>query len=74
MTPITLSPLTEDEKKAATDAAAKLLTTQLTDAELEQLESNAITHKELGYASKIQNEMKLSLEQQKLKIPVVNLD
>ncbi|QWV04842.1 hypothetical protein KQ246_16170 [Pseudoalteromonas shioyasakiensis] len=74
MTPITLSPLTEDEKKAATDAAAKLLTTQLTDAELEQLESNSVTLKELGYASKIQNEMQLSVEQQKLKIPVVNLD
>lgn len=48
MTPITLSSLTELEKKAACDAAARYLNEQLSDHELKMLESGKVDIAELG--------------------------
>lgn len=48
MTPITLSNLTESEKKMACDAAADFLSARLTDYELSMLESGNIKITELG--------------------------
>lgn len=49
LTPITLSKLSDNEKKVATDAASKYLTTTLNDHELNLLEQNAISLRDLGY-------------------------
>jgi Putative phage integrase len=48
MTPITLSNLTESEKKMACDAAADFLSARLTDYELSMLEAGNIKITELG--------------------------
>lgn len=48
MTPISFSPLTEDEKRIAADAAARFLTTTLNDQEIMNLKNGSQTLESLG--------------------------
>jgi hypothetical protein len=48
MTPISLSSLTEEEKKAACDSAASFLNARLSCQEIRMLESGALDIRELG--------------------------
>jgi len=53
ISPISLSPLTPDEKSIASDAACRFLLTELDDHEIEQLTSNRVTLRELGIERKV---------------------
>ena len=70
MTPITLTPLADSEKKQATDAIAKYLTEKLSDKELQQLENNTVTLEDLGYKSNLQDKLDGYANQ----IPFIHLD
>ena len=74
MTPITLTPLSDNERRVATDAVATYLTKKLSDVELEQLEKNTVTLEELGYKSSLEKHVTLTLENKRNQIPVVILD
>jgi hypothetical protein len=70
ITPITLTPLSKEEKQAATDAAAKYLVQSLTDQELEQLKENSVTLTELGYKSQVEENITKGIEANQRIIPV----
>lgn len=59
MTPISLSPLTPEEKSIASDAASKFLLTELNDYEIDQLTSSRVTLQELGIERKMTETVKL---------------
>jgi hypothetical protein len=60
ITPISLAPLTDAEKSAASDAAAKFLVTRLQDYELEALGSNRTTLEELNLRSEIKESLQVA--------------
>lgn len=59
MKPISLSPLTPEEKSIASDAASRFLLTELNDHEIDQLTSNQVTLQELGIERKMTETVKL---------------
>ncbi|MCE0761204.1 hypothetical protein LWH94_18710 [Marinobacter sp. G11] len=59
MNPISLSPLTPEEKSIALDAASRFLLTELNDYEIDQLTSNRVSLHELGIERKMTETIKL---------------
>ena len=68
MTPITLSPLTETEKKLACDAAASFLNSKLSDYEIQMLESGSVDLRDLGIGKNIAEELSIVVDDMLKKI------
>jgi hypothetical protein len=74
MTPITLSPLSNTEKRAACDAASSYLNAKLSDYELQMLESGKIDIRDLGIGKIDKDELSISVETGMKKIAIQEVE
>lgn len=74
LTPITLSPLTETEKKAACDAAANYLNSKLSDYEIQMLELGKIDIRKLGIGKNVAEELSIAVDGMLKKVAIKEVE